>query len=313
MATITVDGAGSPVPRTGRRPGARLRRRNAVIGWTFILPNFLGFATLTLVPVVWLFYMAFTDWDVFGKADLVGLDNFRRMLDDASFHKALTNTVYFAAIHIPLTMAVSLGLALLLNRRLRGVAFFRTAAFFPYITSIVAIAMVWNMLFSPQYGPINQILGFLGVDDPPGWVTSPGWAMPAIVLVQTWRNMGYYMIIYLAGLQTVPPELYEAAKIDGAGQWARFTHVTFPLLSPTTFFIAIMATIGSFQVFGLIYAMTKAGPGTATMVYVYYLWQKAFSAFQLGYASALAWLLFLVIGGLTFFQWKMSDRWVFYQ
>lgn len=308
MATITVDGAGSPVPRTGRRPGARLRRRNAVIGWTFILPNFLGFATLTLVPVVWLFYMAFTDWDVFGKADLVGLDNFRRMLDDASFHKALTNTVYFAAIHIPLTMAVSLGLALLLNRRLRGVAFFRTAAFFPYITSIVAIAMVWNMLFSPQYGPINQILGFLGVDDPPGWVTSPGWAMPAIVLVQTWRNMGYYMIIYLAGLQTVPPELYEAAKIDGAGAWQRFRSVTLPALRPTTFFVVVMLTIGSFKVFDIILLMTQGGPGQSTLVLSQYIWQKGIVEFQYGYASAVSIALFLICIAVTIVQFVVNKR-----
>ncbi len=310
MASITVDGAstGARTPSPNKRPGAKLRRHNSLIGWTFILPNFLGFAALTLVPVVWLFYMAFTDWDVFGKANFIGLDNFKRLVDDASFHMALKNTFYFAVIHIPLTMAVALGLALLLNRKLRGVAFFRTAAFFPYITSIVAIAIVWNMLFSPDYGPINQILGLLGIDDPPGWTSSATWAMPAIVLVQTWRNMGYYMIIYLAGLQTVPPELYEAAKIDGANAWQRFRSVTLPALRPTTFFVVVMLTIGSFKVFDIILLMTQGGPGQSTLVLSQYIWQKGIVEFQYGYASAVSIALFLICIVVTIFQFVVNKR-----
>ena len=310
MASITVDGAstGARTPTSNRRPGAKLRRHNSVIGWTFILPNFLGFAALTLVPVVWLFYMAFTDWDVFGKANFIGLDNFKRLVSDASFHTAFKNTLYFAVIHIPLTMAVALGLALLLNRKLRGVAFFRTAAFFPYITSIVAIAIVWNMLFSPDYGPINQILGLLGVDNPPGWTSSPTWAMPAIVLVQTWRNMGYYMVIYLAGLQTVPPELYEAAKIDGANAWQRFRSVTLPGLRPTTFFVVVMLTIGSFKVFDIILLMTQGGPGQSTLVLSQYIWQKGIVEFQYGYASAVSIALFLICIVVTIFQFIVNKR-----
>jgi multiple sugar transport system permease protein len=206
MATTTL---------VARRPGGRLKWRNTLLGWSFILPNFIGFAVLTLVPVIALFYIAFTDWNAFGTAKLVGLDNFTRLLADHSVRIALANTVYYTAFHIPLTLGLSLALALLLNRKMRGVAFFRTAAFFPYVTSIVAIAVVWNMLFSPEFGPINQFLTSIGISHPPGWTTSSTWAMPAVIIVGTWREMGYYMLLFLAGLQTIPPELYEAARVDG--------------------------------------------------------------------------------------------------
>ena len=198
-----------------RRPARRVLR-NTAIGWSFILPNFLGFGVLTLVPVALLFYYAFTDWNIFGGAQWSGLANFEQMAGDSSFWTALRNTFYYTAVHVPLTLAVSLGLALLLNRKLRGVAFFRTVAFFPYITAIVAAAQVWNMLFSPEYGPINEFLGWFGVDNPPGWTVSAGWAMPAVILVGVWRDMGYYMLIFLAGLQDIPREYLDAARIDGA-------------------------------------------------------------------------------------------------
>ena len=202
MASFTIDDAGprarSVQPRR-RRPGAKLKRRNTLIGWSFILPNFIGFALLTLVPVLALFYISFTNWNVFGTAKWLGLANFRRLVHDASFRTALWNTVYYSVVHIPLTLVISLALAMLLNRKLRGVAFFRTAAFFPYITSVVAITTVWNLLFSPKYGPINDVLRFVGIANPPGWTTSATWAMPAVIIVGTWREMGYYMILFLAG------------------------------------------------------------------------------------------------------------------
>jgi ABC-type sugar transport system permease subunit len=312
MATIAVDdrtaGAvtGAPAPR--RRPGSRLRWRNTLIGWSFILPNFVGFAILTLVPVLTLFYMAFTNWNVFGVAQWTGLDNFTRMLQDTSYHTALRNTLYYALVHIPLTLAASLGLAMLLNRKMRGVAFFRTVAFFPYITSIVAIAVVWNMLFSPEFGPINQLLQALGVDDPPGWTTSADWSMPAVLIVGTWREMGYYMLLFLAGLQTVPGELYEAARMDGAGAWQRFWNVTIPCLRPTTFFVTVMLTIGSFKVFDLILVMTNGGPGQSTLVLSQYIYQKGFVENQFGYASAVSVSLFLICIAVTIFQFVWNKR-----
>ena len=296
--------------RPGRteRPGRRLARRNALIGWSFILPNFLGFGVLTLIPVIALFYLAFTSWNAFGTAPWVGLDNFTRMIGDSSFYTSLTNTLYYTALHIPLTLGAALGLALLLNKKLRGVAFFRTAAFFPYITSIVAIAVVWNMLFSPEYGPINQLLTAVGVDNPPGWTTSSDWSMPAVIIVGTWREMGYYMLLFLAGLQTIPPELYEAARMDGAGPWQRFRNVTMPSLRPTTFLVTVLLTIGSFKVFDLILVMTNGGPGQSTLVLSQFIYQKGFVENQFGYASAVSIVLFLICISVTVVQFLVNKR-----
>ncbi|GAA2184825.1 carbohydrate ABC transporter permease [Micromonospora lupini] len=282
--------------------------RNTVAGWSFILPNFLGFAVLTLLPVVVLFYVAFTNWNVFGVAEWTGTANFRRMWDDASFWTALRNTVYYAVFHIPLTLAAALGLALLLNRKLRGVRFFRTVAFFPYITSIVAIAVVWNQLFSPEYGPINALLGAVGVDDPPGWTASATWSMPAVIIVGTWRYMGYYMLLFLAGLQTIPAQLYEAAETDGASPWQRFVHVTLPGLRTTTFFVTVLLTIESFKVFDLILVMTGGGPGQSTLVLSQYIYQKGFEENQFGYASAVSIVLFAICFGITVIQFWVNKR-----
>jgi len=292
--------------RTRHRRG--LVWRNTVAGWAFILPNFVGFAALTLVPVVVLFYLAFTNWNVFGVAEWTGTANFRRMWSDASFWTALRNTTYYTVFHIPLTMAASLGLALLLNRKLRGVAFFRTVAFFPYITSIVAIAVVWNQLFSPEYGPLNAFLRGVGVDDPPGWTTSADWSMPAVIIVGTWRYMGYYMLLFLAGLQTIPTQLYEAAEIDGASAWQRFVNVTIPGLRHTTFFVTVMLTIESFKVFDLILVMTQGGPGQSTLVLSQYIYQKGFVENQFGYASAVSIVLFAICFGVTVIQFLVNRR-----
>jgi multiple sugar transport system permease protein len=295
-------------PVTPARRRGRLKRRNTLLGWSFILPNFIGFAILTLIPVIALFYLAFTSWNAFGKAPWVGFANFSRMFGDDSFYLSLRNTLYYTVFHIPLTLVASLGLALLLNRKLRGVAFFRTAAFFPYITSIVAIAVVWNMLFSPDYGPINQFLEQLGVSNPPGWTTSADWSMPAVIIVGTWREMGYYMLLFLAGLQTIPPELYEAARMDGANAWQRFWNVTIPSLRPTTFFVTVMLTIGSFKVFDLILVMTNGGPGQSTLVLSQFIYQKGFVENQFGYASAISIVLFAICISVTIVQFIVNKR-----
>jgi multiple sugar transport system permease protein len=258
--------------------------------------------------VVLLFYYAFTDWNVFGGAQWSGLANFKQMVGDDSFWTALWNTVYYSAVHIPLTFVVALGLALLLNRRLRGVAFFRTVAFFPYVTSIVAVAQVWNMLFSPEFGPINDFLRLLGVDNPPGWTVSSGWSMPAVVIVGTWRDMGYYMLLFLAGLQTVPAELHEAAKIDGASAWQRLRNVTMPCLRHTTFFVTVMLTINSFKVFDLILLLTDGGPGQSTLVLSQYIYQKGFEENQFGYASAVSIVLFAICFLVTIVQFLVNKR-----
>lgn len=305
MTTATTPDVGVARP-TRRR--SRLQRRNALIGWSFILPNFVGFAALTLVPVIVLFYMSFTNWNVFGKADFIGLANFQRLIGDGSFRIALVNTLYFAVMNIPLTIVVSLGLALLLNNKFRGVAFFRTAAFFPYITSIVAIAIVWNLLFSPDYGPINEILRFIGISNPPGWLTSADWAMPSVVIVSIWQNMGYYMILFLAGLQAIPRELTEAARVDGANVTQRFFNVTLPSLRPTTFFVIVILTINSFKIFDLILVMTDGGPGQATLVLSQFIYRKGFVESQFGYASAASVALFFLCILVTVVQFLWNKR-----
>ncbi|MDR1800058.1 MAG: sugar ABC transporter permease [Bifidobacteriaceae bacterium] len=312
--TALPEGAPAPASQVPKAPSQRKRRsklrlRNTLMGWSFIAPNFVGFAVITLVPIIALFYYSCTKWGALGDAQWLGLDNFEKLFTrDPRFKTALWNTLYYTALHMPLTLAASLGLAVLLNRKLRGVAFFRTAAFFPYITSIVAIAIVWNLLLSPDYGPVNQILRFLGVDNPPGWTVSATWAMPAIILVGTWREMGYYMLLFLAGLQTIPPELYEAAKLDGAGAVKRFWHVTMPCLRPTTFFVTVMLTIGSMKVFDLVFVMTAGGPGRSTMVISQLIWQQAFVEGDYGYASAIAVVLFFLCLLFTIIQFMVNRR-----
>ena len=284
------------------------RRKFAFVGWMFILPNFIGFAILTLVPILVLIYVAFTRWDVFGTPEWIGVDNFTRLAGDESFRTALVNTLYYAAVHIPVTLILSLGLALLLNTKLRGLAFFRTAAFFPYITSIVAVAAVWNMLFSPDMGVINQGLRAIGIDNPPGWTTSTTWAMPAVIIVGTWRETGYYMLLFLAGLQTVPRELYEAARVDGANAWHQFMNITLPCLRPTTFFITIILTIQSLKVFDLVLVMTNGGPGESTLVLSQFIYNQGFVNSEFGYGSSAAVVLFLIALAVTVIQYLVNKR-----
>lgn len=296
-------------PTSAHAAAARRRRRRiTLIGWTFILPNFLGFAALTLAPVIGALAVSFTQWDSYSTPRWTGLDNFRRMWDDDNFWTALQNTCYYALGHIPLTLMVSLGLAVLLNQKLRGVKILRTAFFFPYVTSLVAVAVVWNMLLSPDVGPVNQFLHSLGIAHPPGWTTSPDWAMPALIVASVWRDMGYYMVLFLAGLQTVPAELYEAARMDGAGAWRRFWHVTLPCLRPTTFFVLVMLTVSSFKVFDLVQVMTEGGPGRSTLVLSQLIFREGIVQGRFGYSSAISLALFVICLVITVVQFQFQRR-----
>ncbi|GII77040.1 ABC transporter permease [Sphaerisporangium rufum] len=295
-----------PAPETP--PRKRRAWRGVLVGWSFILPNFLGFALFTLVPMLAAFALAFVDWDSYRTPEWVGLDNFQRLLRDETFFVALRNTLYYAAGHIPLTLAAALGLALALNRRLRGVGFFRTAAFFPYITSLVAVAVVWNMLFNPTAGPVNQILQALGVDDPPRWAASTDWAMPAVIITSVWRDMGYYMVLFLAGLQAIPKEYHEAARVDGANAWHRFRRITLPCLRPTTFFVVVMLTIQSFKVLDLIVVMTDGGPGRSTLVLAQLVYREGITEGRFGYSSAIALVLFVIVLTVTVVQFRLNER-----
>ncbi len=276
MATITATEPETAPPIPAYRRGSKLRLRNALIGWTFILPNFIGFALLTLVPVVVLFYMSFTNWNVFGKADWVGLDNFERLIGDGSFRiRARQHALLLGVAHPADHRGRRSASRCCSTTSCAASRFFRTVAFFPYITSIVAIAIVWNLLFSPEYGPINEFLRLIGVarTRPAGSPRRTG-RCPRSSSSSTWRDMGYYMILFLAGLQTVPRELHEAARVDGASVWQRFVNVTLPCLRPTMFFVTVMLTINSFKIFDLILVMTEGGPGQSTLVLSQFIYQQ---------------------------------------
>jgi multiple sugar transport system permease protein len=299
-------------------PGRKLTstRRKALkqnlVAYSFILPNLLGFALFTLVPVVFSLGLALMNWDGANVVTWAGLDNFKKLFSDTTFRISLFNTFYYVIGTVPPTMAAALGLALLLNQRLRGRNFFRTTFFFPYVASLVAVAVVWNMLFHPAMGPVNQFLVSLGVENPPRWSASVDWAMPTVIMASIWRGVGYYMVIYLAALQGIPSYLYEAAEIDGANAWQKFRYVTLPMLTPATFFVSIMLTIASFKVFDLIMVMTRGGPGRATNVLVIHTYNMAFREFRFGYSSAIALVLFVIVLIITIVQFRMEKRWVSY-
>jgi multiple sugar transport system permease protein/alpha-1,4-digalacturonate transport system permease protein len=299
---------GAASNRPGRSKARALRRRRILVGWSFILPNFLGFALFTLVPVIAAFVLAFMHWDAYNAPTWAGIDNFTRLIGDDSFHVALANTCLYALGHVPLTLAIALGLALLLNQKLRGIAFFRVAIFFPYITSLVAVAIVWNMLFNPTTGPVNQFLHLIGIADAPGWTASTTWALPAVIITSVWRDMGYYMVLFLAGLQAIPHEYYEAAEVDGAGRWQKFWNVTLPSLRPTTFLVLVLLSVSSFMLFDLILVMTPGGPGRATLVLSQLIYQDGIINGQFGYSSAISLVLFVIVLIVTVFQFKLQQR-----
>ena len=286
--------------------------RQNLIAYSFILPNLLGFALFTLVPMVFSLALALMNWDGANEVTWAGLENFKRLFTDTTFRISLFNTFFYVIGTVPPTMVAALGLALLLNQPLRGRNFFRTTFFFPYVASLVAVAVVWNMLFHPAMGPVNQLLVSLGVENPPRWTASIDWAMPTVIMASIWKWMGYYMIIYLAALQGIPSYLYEAAEIDGANAWQKFRYVTLPMLTPATFFVSIMLIIASFKVFDLILVMTGGGPGRATNVLVIHTYNVAFKEFRFGYSSAIAMVLFAIVLIITIAQFRLEKRWVSY-
>lgn len=283
-----------------------------MMAYAFLLPNFIGFMIFTLIPIVCSMGLSVMEWDSSNPMVFVGFDNFKRLVTDETFKISLGNTVYYSVFTVPLTMAAALGLAMILNQKMKGINIFRTIFFFPHVASLVAVAVVWNLLFHPTLGPVNQILRAIGVANPPGWTASVDWAMPAVIIVSIWKSMGYYMVLYLSGLQGIPRELYEAAKVDGASAFQRFRSITLPMLTPTTFFVSIMLTISCFKVFDLISVMTNGGPGRATNVLVYDIYNTAFINYEFGYASAISMVLFVIVLVITIIQFRAEKKWVSY-
>ncbi|TNM63839.1 carbohydrate ABC transporter permease [Aliirhizobium smilacinae] len=312
MANSTVAASDTPVPARRRKVVSRRRRRvqDALVAYSFIAPNFLGFAVFTLGPILFAFVLAFMHWDGSNAITFAGLDNFWRLFEDKAFKDAFWNTIVYTVVSVPVTLACALGLAILLNQKILGRDFFRTAMFFPYVASLVAVAVVWNMIFNPEMGPVNMILYTLGLDpqNMPGWAADRHWAMVTVILFGVWKSMGYFMVIYLAGLQGINSELYEAADLDGANAWQKFLYVTVPQLGPTTFFVTVMLTIQSFKVFDQIYMITQGGPGTSTLVLVYHIYNEAFISWDLGYSSMIALVLFFLVLGVTVIQFRRQKE-----
>jgi multiple sugar transport system permease protein len=288
------------------------RRRDLVNGLLFASPWLIGFGVFIAYPLLASLYESFCDYDAIRAPHWVGLQNYHRLFtEDDLFWKSLWNTLYMAIFGLPVGLIASLGIALLLNQKLKGIAFYRTLYFLPSITPVVATSILWLWLLNPQMGLVNVALGKIGVSHPPAWLTDPFWAKPALILMGLW-GIGGGMVIYLASLQDVPVELMEAAALDGAGRFQQFRHVTFPAISPVLLFNLIMGLIGSFQYFTQAYVMTNGGPQDATLFYALHLFNKAFLDFQMGYASAMAWVLFVITLVCALIVFRTSARWVYY-
>lgn len=305
MAVKEKTGQNTP---SAKERGMTLHRRNTLVGLSFITPNFLGFFILNLIPIIFAFWLSFNRWDGYNPMEFAGLDNFKYIFSHKVFQQAVIKTVVYTVCCVVITMILSLGLAVLINQKLKGIGIFRTAIFFPHVASVVAVAAVWQMLFQKDMGLINEVLRFFGVTDVPGWFASTKWALPAVIIVSIWKSMGYYMIIYLAALQDIPTSLVEAGMIDGANAWQRFWRIKWPLLNNATFFVVMMLTINSFKSFDLIYALTEGGPGTATTLMSQYIYNQSFISWDYGRASAAAMVLFVIVAVITLIQFRVEKK-----
>jgi multiple sugar transport system permease protein len=285
--------------------------RSGLVVAAFLAPSLIPLILFLVLPMLASIGISFVSWDLLSSPRWVGAENYRTLVHDAAFHSALLHTFYFIGGYLPLVFVGGLSIALALHQRLRGVAWLRTIYFLPVVTSWVVVALVWKWLLNPEYGVVNYLLGLVGIDGP-GWWLDPHWAMPSIILASAWKDLGYVMVIFLAGLQAIPEEYYEAAALDGAGRWGRFRHVTLPLLSPATFMVIVISLINNFQVFDQVWVMTQGGPAGSTTVVVQQVVQNAFNYGRMGYASAMSWALFAVILTVTAVQLRLQKRWVVY-
>ncbi len=273
----------------------------------FLLPHLVLFLAFMLIPVIGSFILSFASWDLLSPIEWVGFGNYVELFNDEVFVQVFWNTIIFTAVSVPVGIFLSLLLAIALNQKIGGIKFYRVAYFLPVISSMVAVAIIWQWIYNPEYGLLNFLLSLVGVDGP-NWLSSETWAMPAVILTSIWKGLGFNMLIFLAGLQGIPDSYYEAADLDGASVIQKFYHITVPLLSPTTFFITIMAIIQSFQVFDTVYLMTGGGPGRSTSVIVHYLYQNGFEYFRMGYASAQAYVMFFLVFVITIIQFWRQKR-----
>jgi multiple sugar transport system permease protein len=288
-----------------------LRRREALFGFLFILPAVFGFVVFVAGPILASLYFSLTEFKIISAPRWIGLTNYLKLTTDPIFWQSLKVTLVYAVLSLPIGLVLSLGLAVLMNQKLRGIAFWRTVYYLPAVISGVAVAVLWRWILNPDFGLLNVLLKYAGIKGP-AWLQNPSTALPSLVMISLW-GVGGSMVIYLSGLQGIPSELYEAAEIDGATSWKRFLHVTLPMLSPVIFFNVVMGLIGSFQWFTEPFVMTHGGPEQSTLSFMLNLYNNAFQFFKMGYASALAWVLFVLVLLLTLAVFRSSPMWVHYE
>ena len=307
MVATTVPETPTAVPTTlNPRRG---RSREGRLALAFLTPNLLGVLAFTVVPLVAGILVAFTKWNVvsgIGGIQWIGLQNFHNLIFDATFRKSLLLTAFFIVVTVPATVLIGLGLATVLNKPIPGRAALRAIFFLPYIVNIIAVGTVWLILFNPGGGILNTVLRWFGIANGPGWLTSSTWALPALMIIAVWSGVGYVAVIYLAAMQDLPMNLYEAAEIDGAGAWQRFRTITWPSLMPTTVFLVITSMISTSQGFGMIAFLTQGGPGTSTTTASYYMYQNGFLYYRFGYAAAIGIFMFVLVLVLTMVSWRLQ-------
>jgi multiple sugar transport system permease protein len=311
MAKVTT--SLQPASKRARGVSAAQRRQN-LYGYLFLTPWLIGFLGLFIGPGLYSLYLSFTQYDVLSAPVFVGLRNYSEMLTkDDLFWPSLARTGYYAIISVPLSILGSMTLAILLNAKLRGVTIYRTLFFMPSLVPLVATIVLFKVLLNSDFGLVNTALRSLGMENPPGWFADQAWAIPSLVLIRLWGSLGgTQMIIFLAGLQGIPTEMYDAAAIDGANSWQSTRHITIPLLTPTIFFNTVLGIIGALQTFAAAFIATEGGPGFATWFFALHIWKQAFDYFNMGYAAALAWFFAALIVILTLIQMRLSNRFVFY-
>jgi len=293
-----------------RRRSRKRVRHNRIVGYLFISPWIIGFLAFALYPFIASLYYSFTSYDILTPPRWIGLHNYQAMTQDPLFWGSLYNTVFFTVISVPLSTVVSIAIAMLLNMKVRGLTIYRTIFYLPSVVPLVASSILWLWLFNPSFGLLDSFLRLVGLPAP-GWLYSEAWVKPALILMGLW-SIGAAIVIYLAGLQGVPQELYEAASLEGANSWQRTWHVTLPMISPVILFNVTLGLIGSFQYFTQAYVMTQGGPNNASLFFALYLYQQAFQYLHLGYGAAMAWLLFVLILLVTLGIFKSSAKWVYY-
>lgn len=272
-----------------------------------LAPSLIGMLAFVIAPIAASLFLSFTEWDLIGDIKWVGIENYATIIFDPAVQTALLNTLLFIAGYLPSVIIIALGLALVLNSKIKAKTFFRAVYFVPVVTSWVAVSLVWKWMLNPVYGIVNYALSLIGIDGP-GWLFDPNWAMAGVILTTVWKDIGFVMVIYLAGLQDIPENLYEAASLEDANAWQKFRHITWPLLARTTFFVTTISLINSFQVFDQIWVMTQGGPAGSTSVMMELIYKNAFSYYKMGYASAISWVLFVIIFAVTITQNYLQKR-----